>query len=139
MKTKTSFGLLALTLLAGLAIRCQQKCSDCHCTNNCPAAGVTPLPVESRVDPRGGGGDDPLPDGGVGACTDEGCQAVAHPCSIGKCMANPLGTPVCEFAPKLTGKCRCHVGDKRNCGGAGLVVRTCLNVSSSETKWTNCP
>lgn len=84
----------------------------------------------------------PRPNGPGMACTTSGCMAGQNPCGKAACMSPPDGgAPVCEYAPKLTGSCRCWPGDKRPCtlpgGASGL--KTCLaHPTNIETYWTIC-
>ncbi|HKY37280.1 MAG TPA: hypothetical protein VJN18_15155 [Polyangiaceae bacterium] len=69
-------------------------------------------------------------------------MAGQNPCGKAACMVPPDGgAAVCEYAPKLTGSCRCWPGDKRPCvksgGGAGL--KTCLaHPVNLDTYWDTC-
>ena len=80
------------------------------------------------------------PDGGPGGCSPAACLNGKHPCSTAACMVPPGGTTEkCEYGPKLTGACRCHVGDKRPCTlASGTGWTTCISASSSETRWDTC-
>lgn len=75
-------------------------------------------------------------------CTTISCMAGQNPCGKAACMVPPDGgAAVCEYAPKLTGSCRCWPGDKRPCvksgGGAGL--KTCLaHPVNLDTYWDTC-
>lgn len=51
------------------------------------------------------------------------------------------GNAVCEYAPKLTGGCRCWPGDKRPCtlSGGGSGLKTCVaHPTALETYWGAC-
>jgi len=81
-------------------------------------------------------------DGATSACTVTGCMAGQNPCGKAACMT-PYGggDAVCEYAPKLTGACRCWPGDKRPCSlpGGGSGLKTCVaHPVNIETYWTAC-
>jgi hypothetical protein len=75
-------------------------------------------------------------------CTTSGCMAGQNPCGKAACMVPPAGgAAVCEYAPKLTGACRCWPGDKRPCttGGGSPGLKTCLaHPTALETYWDTC-
>lgn len=77
-----------------------------------------------------------------GTCTIAGCMAGQNPCGKAACMTPYSGgATVCEYAPKLTGGCRCWPGDKRPCtlSGGGSGLKTCVaHPSVLETYWTAC-
>ena len=70
------------------------------------------------------------------ACNVADCLNGHHNCETAICMPPPGGgKKVCEYAPLLTGACRCVVGDKRPCDGG---FRTCIDGGPNETKWSAC-
>ena len=75
------------------------------------------------------------------SCSPTGCMAGMNPCGKAACMI-PYGggDPVCEYAPKLTGACRCWPGDKRPCPlGGGTGLKTCVaHPTALETYWGAC-
>jgi hypothetical protein len=89
--------------------------------------------LESSVNDEGGPGS---------VCSVSGCMAGQHPCGKAACMIPPAGGPaVCEYAPKLTGACRCWPGDARPCAlsGGGTGWKTCVaHPTALETYWTAC-
>jgi hypothetical protein len=76
------------------------------------------------------------------SCNVTDCMAGMNPCGKAACMI-PYGggNAVCEYAPKLTGGCRCWPGDKRPCtlSGGGSGLKTCVaHPTALETYWTAC-
>lgn len=89
--------------------------------------------LESSVDDEGGPGS---------TCSVTGCMSGQNPCGKAACMT-PYGggDPVCEYAPKLTGACRCWPGDARPCAlaGGGTGWKICVaHPRALETYWTAC-
>jgi hypothetical protein len=138
------FSFLAAALVGALTGACNKKCKDCPPPAPavpCPSVNPATTPPPSRPDPEppmpgsAGGG------GGPGACTEGGCMVNKHVCSMAKCLTPPTSgaatAPSCEYGPTLTDGCRCHRGDKRQCGGTG-TWKTCVEVNDEETKWGPC-
>jgi hypothetical protein len=148
--SKIRFQFLALPLLAGLALACKTecpnpcaKCPDCKCPDPCGSDGTEKTGATSGAGGASTGGAAavvPATGGsGPGACNVPDCLAGKHACTAAACITPPgSSTTICEFGPTLTGLCRCHKGDKRPCFPDVTKVRTCVEVSASETKWSSC-
>jgi hypothetical protein len=143
---RTRFGFLAALLVGGATGACDKKCKECPppspalpCPSVTPTAAPTPCVPEPEPTAGGtaGGG------GGPGACADWACKSGTHFCTKAKCLTPPSssgGTTTdlnCEFGPTLIGVCRCHLGDKRQCGTTA-TWKTCVEVNATETKWGPC-
>jgi hypothetical protein len=90
----------------------------------------------------GTGGVPGVPAANAAACTTTGCMSGQNPCGKAACMVPPDGgAAVCEYAPKLTGSCRCWPGDKRPCttGGGAPGLKTCIaHPTNLDTYWGTC-
>jgi hypothetical protein len=74
-------------------------------------------------------------------CSPTACMVNQNTCGKAACMIPPGGgNAVCEYAPKLTGSCRCWPGDKRPCtlSGGGSGLKTCQAGGSGDTYWGTC-
>jgi hypothetical protein len=100
---------------------------------------LTALALSTAYIAVGCGGDDDSTGPPPMVCDPATCPQYA--CSVAACMV-PRGstTAVCEYAPKLTGTCRCHVGDRRPCGSAkkGWKICSAATGNVSDTDWGAC-
>lgn len=75
-------------------------------------------------------------------CSAIGCMNGKSPCGKAACMVPHSGGPaVCEYAPKLTGVCRCFPGDMRACTTAASTpgITTCVSdAPGTDTWWGTC-
>jgi hypothetical protein len=65
-------------------------------------------------------------------CNETRCMNGVHTCVRAACMTTG-SVKRCEYAPKLTGACRCVPGHQRTCPDS--TVTTCVPKSASETAW----
>jgi hypothetical protein len=96
--------------------------------------GLILLPFALALVPVGCKPSSPSPDT---LCSTATCMVGVDACGKAACMTPPGGgATVCEYAAKLTGSCRCFLGDKRPCGGG--TYKTCLSGGTTDTYWGSC-
>jgi hypothetical protein len=124
MNTKTFSLLAAVLLFAKLVGGCAKQHALAH------------HPKDGHHNGTGGAGGS---GGGPGGCAPGACPYKA--CANISCIVIPgTATEVCEYGAKVTGTCRCIVGDKRVCDVEGYpeLMKTCFWHSAGDTRWTAC-